>query len=287
MMADRVTICEVGPRDGLQNEPVFVATADKVKLVDLLSLTGLKYIETASFVSPRWVPQMADGGEVLSRIARRDGVVYAALTPNMKGYDAALAAGAGEVAVFASASEGFSRRNINCSIAESLARYREICRAAARDAVPVRGYVSCVVACPYDGPTAPEAVQRVGQSLLEMGCREISLGDTIGVATPQQVDALLDVVLRQIPVSAVAGHFHDTRNRALSCISTALQYGVRVFDSSVGGAGGCPFAPGAKGNVATEQVLQLLRNEGYETGVDMDALRTASNFIKELLGREP
>jgi len=284
-MADRVTICEVGPRDGLQNEPVLVATPDKVKLIDLLSLSGLKYIETASFVSPRWVPQMADGSDVLSRIERRKGVVYAALTPNLKGYEAAFAARAGEVAVFASASEGFSQRNVNCSIAESLVRYREICRAAERDAIPVRGYVSCAIACPYDGPTAPESVRRVAQSLLDMGCREVSLADTIGVAVPQQVETLLAAVLKDIPVSAIAGHFHDTQHRALSCIGAALRCGVRVFDSSVGGAGGCPFAPGAKGNVATEQVLQLLLDEGYETGIDMDTVRNASNFIKNLLGR--
>lgn len=284
-MGDRVTICEVAPRDGLQNEPVFVATADKVKLIDLLSVTGLKYIEAASFVSPRRVPQMADGGSVLSGIRRRDGVVYAALTPNLRGYEAALAAGAGEVAVFASASESFSQRNINCSVVESLARYREICRAAVRDAIPVRGYISCAIACPYDGPTAPLAVQRLALSLLEMGCRAVSLGDTIGVATPRQVELLLDVVLAQIPVAVVAGHFHDTRQRALSCISAALKYGVRVFDASVGGAGGCPFAPGAKGNVATEAVVGLLADEGYETGIDMDLLLDAAVFIKGLLGR--
>jgi hydroxymethylglutaryl-CoA lyase len=284
-MGDRVTICEVAPRDGLQNEPVFVATADKVKLIDLLSLTGLKYIEAASFVSPRRVPQMADGSSVLSGIKRRSGVVYAALTPNLRGYEAALAAGTGEVAVFASASESFSERNINCSVAGSLLRYREICRAAARDGVPVRGYISCAIACPYDGPTAPPAVQRLALSLLEMGCREISLGDTIGVATPRQVELLLDVVLAQIPVAAIAGHFHDTRQRALACIGVALKYGVRVFDASVGGAGGCPFAPGAKGNVATEAVVGLLADEGYETGIDMEALRDAAVFIKGLLGR--
>jgi hydroxymethylglutaryl-CoA lyase len=286
-MAEFVTICEVAPRDGLQNEKIQVSTEDKVRLIDLLSATGLRYIEAASFVSPRWVPQMADGAEVMRRIARRSGVVYAALVPNQKGYEAALAARADEMAVFASASETFSRRNINCAIAESLARYREICRDAARDGVPVRGYVSCAIACPYEGPIAPDAVLKVAAALRDMGCREISLGDTIGVATVPDVAALLDVVARHIPPRLLAGHFHDTQGRALACIREALGYGLRVFDSSAGGTGGCPFAPGAKGNVATERVVEMLESENYATGVDREALATASRFIARILRRSP
>lgn len=283
---NHVTICEVGPRDGLQNESMLVSTEDKVRLIDLLSATGLHYIEAASFVSPKWVPQMADGKEVLAGIARRQGIVYAALTPNLMGYDAAKLAGANEVAVFASASETFSRRNINCSIDGSLARYELVCRKAAREGVPVRGYVSCVVACPYEGPVAPEAVCRVATSLIRMGCREISLGDTIGMATPDHITALLDVILDVIPAEKIAGHFHDTYGRSLDCIRTSLDRGLRIFDSSVGGAGGCPFAPGAKGNVATHQVIQTLEAEGYTTGTDLHALQEATIFMETILGRQ-
>ena len=284
-MAEHVKICEVSPRDGLQNEAVQVATEDKVRLIDLLSATGIAYIESASFVSPRRVPQMTDGAEVLARISRKSGVVYAALTPNFKGYETAMAAQADEVAVFASASESFSRSNINCSIAESLVRYRDICRSAERDGVPVRGYVSCAIACPYEGLIAPEAVCRLAMELLDMGCREISLGDTIGVATPEQVESLLGIILQEIPAAALAGHFHDTSGRARSCIRTALQHGLRVFDSAAGGTGGCPFAPGARGNVSTEAVVRMLMEEGYETGIDIDALAVASTFISKLVGR--
>jgi hydroxymethylglutaryl-CoA lyase len=284
-MVEHVKICEVSPRDGLQNEAVQVATDDKVRLIDLLSATGLSYIETASFVSPRWVPQMADGAEVLARITRKSDVTYAALTPNLKGYEAAMAAHADEVAVFASASESFSRRNINCSIEESLIRYREVCRNAGHDGISVRGYVSCAIACPYEGLIAPEAVSRLAMELLDMGCREISLGDTIGVATPEQVESLLGIILQGIPAAALAGHFHDTSGRARSCIRAALQHGVRVFDSAAGGTGGCPFAPGARGNVSTELVARMLKDEGYETGIDIDALAVASTFITKLIGR--
>ena len=286
-MPDLVTVCEVGPRDGLQNEATFVSTENKVRLIDLLSVTGLSYIEAASFVSPKWVPQMADGKEVLAGITRKKGVVYAALAPNLMGYDAAKLAGADEVAVFASASETFSRRNINCSIDGSLARYELVCRKAARDGVSVRGYVSCVVACPYEGPVAPEAVCRVAKSLLRMGCREISLGDTIGIATPDHMTALLDAILATIPAEKIAGHFHDTYGRALDCIRASLDRGVRVFDSSVGGAGGCPFAPGAKGNVATHEVVQMLEAEGYATGINLRALQEATIFMETILGRQP
>jgi hydroxymethylglutaryl-CoA lyase len=286
-MAEAVTICEVSPRDGLQNEKAHVSTSDKVRLIDLLSATGLRYIEAASFVSPRWVPQMADGGEVMARITRREGVIYAALVPNQKGYDAALAARADEVAVFAAASETFSQRNINCSVGESLARYRDICRGAARDGVPVRGYVSCAIACPYEGPVKPEAVLNVAAALRDMGCREISLGDTIGVAAPENIAALLDLIVKHIPPAVLAGHFHDTSGRAVACIRESLKYGLRVFDSSVGGAGGCPFAPGAQGNVATEQVAAALEEQDFVTGIDRDALLAASKFISTILGRDP
>jgi hydroxymethylglutaryl-CoA lyase len=282
-----VTICEVGPRDGLQNEANFVSAANKVRLIDLLSATGLSYIEAASFVSPNRVPQMADGADVLARIKRRDGVVYAALTPNLRGYREALQAGADEVAVFASASETFSAKNINCSIAASLIRYREICDRAKTDGIPVRGYVSCVVACPYEGPIAPEAVRRVASALLRMGCREISLGDTIGVATPNDITVLLDAVLDEIPAERIAGHFHDTSGRALDCIRASLDRGVAIFDASVGGAGGCPFAPGAKGNVATDRVVAMLEAHGFTTGIDARALRDAGDFMLQILGRQP
>lgn len=281
-----VTVCEVGPRDGLQNESNFVSTEDKVRLIDLLSATGLCYIESASFVSPKWVPQMADGADVLARIKRKKGVVYAALTPNLKGYEDALLAKTDEVAVFASASETFSRKNINCSIDGSLARYELVCRKAARDGVPMRGYVSCAVTCPYEGPVAPEAVSRVATSLIRMGCREISLGDTIGMATPDHINTLLDAILDNIPAEKIAGHYHDTSGRALDCIRASLDRGVRVFDSSAGGAGGCPFAPDAKGNVATHEVVNMLEAEGYTTGIDSRALQKATIFIERILGRQ-
>jgi hydroxymethylglutaryl-CoA lyase len=284
-MSDKVTICEVAPRDGLQNEPVFVPTSDKVRLIDLLTATGIRYIEAASFVSPKWVPQMADGKDVMAGIARRNGVVYSALVPNLQGYEDALRAGANEIAVFASASETFSRKNINCTIDASLARYADICKRAHTDRISVRGYVSCVVACPYEGAVAPQVVASVAQALLTMGCREVSLGDTIGVASPDQIKALLDVVLVDIPAAELAGHFHDTSGRALDCIRAALERGVRVFDSSAGGAGGCPFAPGAKGNVATEEVADMLEAEGMATGIDRRALAGASNFMAHILGR--
>jgi hydroxymethylglutaryl-CoA lyase len=283
-MPDRVTICEVGPRDGLQNEKTVVSADGKVRLIDLLSATGLRYIEAASFVSPKWVPQMAGGADVLARIARKPGVAYAALTPNLMGYEAAREARVDEVAIFASASETFSRKNINCTIEESLARYKLVCQKAANDNIPVRGYVSCVVACPYEGKIAPGAVRRVAASLLRMGCREISLGDTIGAATPADITALLDAILAEIPAAKIAGHFHDTGNRALDCIDASLGRGIRTFDSSVAGAGGCPFAPGAKGNVATDRVVSMLEAEGFTTGIDTAALKDATNFMMQILG---
>jgi hydroxymethylglutaryl-CoA lyase len=286
-MTDFVRICEVAPRDGLQNEAAPVSTADKIKLVDLLSATGLAYIETASFVSPRAVPNMADGADVMAGIARRTGITYAALTPNLRGYQAARQALADEVAVFASASESFSQHNINCSIAESVARYREICEAAKRDGMPVRGYVSCIVACPYEGRIEPQQVAEVVEALLAMGCREISLGDTIGKSTPQQLNRLLGHLRHICSPRKLAGHFHDTDGKALSMIEVALEHGLRVFDSAAGGAGGCPFAPGAPGNVATEAVCDFLREKGFETGIDSSALAEASSFLRKITRRTP
>ncbi|MDA7426592.1 hydroxymethylglutaryl-CoA lyase [Thalassococcus lentus] len=275
-MTKRVEIFEVGPRDGLQNEAVHIATQDKIALVDCLSDAGFSRIECASFVSPKWVPQMADSAEVLSGIRRAKGVRYAALTPNMKGLERALAAKADEVAIFGSASEGFSQANINASIADSLERFAPVA-AAARDAgVPVRGYVSCVVECPYDGAVEPAQVARVARALLDMGCYEISLGDTIGRAHPDSVDRMLGAVGAVIPAEKLAGHFHDTSGRALDNIEVALQHGVRVFDAAVGGLGGCPYAPGAAGNVATEAVHRRLEQMGYETGLNIAVLERAA-----------
>ena len=283
----RVTLYEVGPRDGLQAETRIVSTADKIALIDRLSVCGLSYVEAASFVSPAWVPQMADAAEVIAGIARRPGVSYPVLTPNLRGYEAARAAGAGAAAVFAAASETFSRRNINCSIAESLNRFRPLCAAAARDGVRVRGYASCAIACPYEGPVAPEAVVRVAEALFDMGCYEVSLGDTIGAGGPNDAQRLLDAVLRRIPADRIAVHFHDTYGQALANILISLDYGVAVIDSSVGGLGGCPYAPGAAGNVATEDVLYMLDRMGIETGVDLSAVVDAAWFIADSLGRPP
>lgn len=281
-MADRATIYEVGPRDGLQSQQRLIATADKIQLVDLLSDCGHRRIEVASFVSPKLVPQMADGAEVLAGITRRPGVVYAALTPNMRGYEAARAARADEVAVFASASEGFSRANINATIAESLERFRPVVAAAIADGLPVRGYVSCVTDCPYDGPTPPASVARVTEALLAMGCYEVSLGDTIGAATPATTAAMLDAVLAVAPAARFAGHFHDTRGRALDNIAVSLDRGITTFDASAGGLGGCPFAPGASGNVATEAVVAMLHDRGFDTGLDVTRLAAAARFARGL-----
>ncbi|MEH3118825.1 MAG: hydroxymethylglutaryl-CoA lyase [Methylorubrum populi] len=283
--AGRVEIYEVGPRDGLQNEARAISTQDKVRLVDLLSACGFRHVEAASFVSPRWVPQMADGADVLDRIRRPAGTIYAALTPNLRGYEHARAARAGEVAIFASASEGFSRRNINCSVTESMERFHPIVVAAAKDGIPVRGYVSCVVACPYDGPTEPTQVALVTERLLELGCREVSLGDTIGAGTAETVAAMLRAVRSAAPVDRLAGHFHDTGGRALECVAAALEEGVRVFDASVAGAGGCPYAPGSAGNVATGRVLDFVEAGGFATGIDRVRLAEAEAFMTQLLGR--
>ena len=281
-MAERVTLHEVSPRDGLQNEPRAIPTADKIRLVDLLSACGFSHIEVTSFVSPKRVPQMADAAEVLAGIRRARGTSYAALTPNLQGFERALEAGADEVAVFASASEGFSQRNINCSIAESLDRFRPVLAAARAAKVPVRGYVSCVTDCPYDGPVAPASVAQVAQALMDLGCRQVSLGDTIGAGTPETIARMLEAVLDRIPAASLAGHYHDTKGRALENIRTSLAHGLRAFDSSAGGLGGCPFAPGAKGNVATEAVVEMLHGMGFDTGLDPACLNEAATFALSL-----
>ena len=281
-MAETLTIFEVGPRDGLQNQARNIPTAAKIRLVDALSASGLGTIEVTSFVSPKRVPQMADAAEVMAGIARAPGVIYAALTPNLQGLHAALAAGADAVAIFASASEGFSQRNINCSIAESLERFAAVAVAARKAGVPVRGYVSCVCDCPYDGPTPPETVADLAARLLELGVYEVSLGDTIGSGTPQRVAEMLQVVTARVPPSRLAGHFHDTGGRAIDNIRAALTCGLRVFDAAAGGLGGCPFAPGAPGNVATEAVADLAEQEGFETGIDRDRLARAAAYARSL-----
>ena len=283
-MAESVEIFEVGPRDGLQNEAARIATRDKIALVNLLSEAGFARIEVASFVSPKWVPQMADSCEVLRGIRRAPGVRYAALTPNMRGLSDALEAEADEVAIFGSASEGFSKANINATIDESLARFAPVLEAAGAEGLRVRGYVSCVVDCPYDGPVAPADVVRVAEALWQMGCYEISLGDTIGQGRPEAVDAMLAAVCDALPADRLAGHFHDTGGRALENIEVALARGLRVFDAAVGGLGGCPYAPGAAGNVATETVHERLTALGYETGLDADVLARAAEMARAMRG---
>ncbi len=277
-----VEIFEVGPRDGLQNEARMIAPGDKIALVDLLSQAGFRRIEVASFVSPRWVPQMADGAEVLAGITRAAGVSYAALTPNLRGYAAAKAAGADEIAIFASASEGFSRANLNASIAESLARFAEVAAAATADGMPMRGYVSCVTDCPFDGAVPPGDVARVVAALRDLGAYEVSLGDTIGRGLPERVDAMLGAVLAEMPPEQLAGHFHDTAGRALENVEVALARGLRVFDAAVGGLGGCPYAPGAAGNVATEALAARLEALGYETGLNGEVIARAARMARGL-----
>lgn len=280
-----VRLVEVGPRDGLQNEKQPISVADKVRLVDDLTAAGLSYIEVGSFVSPKWVPQMAGSAEVFAGIQRQPGVTYAALTPNLKGLEAALEVKVEEVAVFAAASEAFSQKNINCSIAGSLARFVPLMEAAKATNVRVRGYVSCVLGCPYDGEIAPEQVASVARELYAMGCYEVSLGDTIGTGTAGKTRSMLEVVARDIPRDRLAGHFHDTYGQALANIYASPLEGINVFDSSVAGLGGCPYAKGATGNVATEDVLYLLQGQGIETGVDMDKLIAAGQRICEVLGK--
>ena len=284
-LPQKVRLVEVGPRDGLQNEAQLISIADKVQLVDELTASGLSHIEVGSFVSPKWVPQMADSSEVFGQIQREQGVTYAALTPNLRGFEDALAAGVKEVAVFAAASEAFSQRNINCSISESLERFAPIMEAARLYGIKVRGYVSCVLGCPYEGEIAPQQVAGVSRELIDMGCYEVSLGDTIGTGTPGATRTLLNVVAGQIPRGKLAGHFHDTYGQALANIYASLLEGIEVFDSSVAGLGGCPYAKGASGNVASEDVLYMLQGLGIETGVDLDRLITAGQRISSVLGR--
>lgn len=284
-LPQKVRLVEVGPRDGLQNEAQLISIADKVQLVDELTASGLSHIEVGSFVSPKWVPQMAGSSEVFAQIQREQGVTYAALTPNLRGFEDALAAGVKEVAVFAAASEAFSQRNINCSISESLERFAPIMEAARLYGIKVRGYVSCVLGCPYEGEIAPQQVAGVSRELIDMGCYEVSLGDTIGTGTPGATRTLLNVVAGQIPRGKLAGHFHDTYGQALANIYASLLEGIEVFDSSVAGLGGCPYAKGASGNVASEEVLYMLQGLGIETGVDLDRLITAGQRISSVLGR--
>jgi hydroxymethylglutaryl-CoA lyase len=286
-LPQRVTMVEVGPRDGLQNEKSTVPTEIKVGLIDRLTDAGLPAIEAASFVSPKWVPQMADNAEVMARIRRKPGVRYTVLTPNLKGFEAALAAGCDEVAVFVAASETFSRKNINCSIAESLERARPVAAAAQARHVRVRGYISCVLGCPYEGDVEPSRVRDVAAALKAMGCDEVSLGDTIGTGTPGKTQLLVRTVAVAVPIAELAGHFHDTYGQALANVYAALELGVATFDSSVSGLGGCPYAEGATGNVASEDVLYLFNGLGIETGVDMAGLRIAGHFICDFLGRSP
>lgn len=281
-MKDSVLIHEMAPRDGLQNEKRLISTADKIRLVDLLSAAGLKRIEVTSFVRADWVPQMADAKEVMAGITRRPGTDYTALAPNLRGFEAALAARADRVAVFAAASESFSRKNINCTIEESIERFRPVMEAAARAGIPVRGYVSCVTDCPYEGPVDPQAVARVALMLDQLGCHEISLGETLGRASSEQVEHMLEAVLEVVPASRLAGHFHDTGGAAIAHIELALRKGLRVFDASAGGLGGCPYAPGAAGNVATGAVLALLSRLGFETGIDAARLAIAETFARSL-----
>lgn len=284
MIPDSVKIVEVGPRDGLQNEAQAISVADKLTLIRLLAEAGLQNIEAGSFVNPKWVPQMASSEEVFAGLPK-DGRCYSALTPNVKGLERALAAGSSEVAIFGAASEGFSQKNINCSIAESLQRFDGVMSMARDAGVPVRGYVSCVIACPYDGSTAPEKVLEVSQQLLDMGCYEISLGDTTGVGTPASVNRLLDSLLLQIPASKLAVHFHDTYGQAIANIYAALQRGIATVDSAVAGLGGCPYAKGASGNVASEDLVYLLNGLGIAHGVDLRKLIAAGEFISGSLGR--
>lgn len=280
-----VRLVEVGPRDGLQNEKQPISTADKVRLVNDLSAAGVQYIEVGSFVSPKWVPQMAGSTEVFAQIEQKPGVTYAALAPNLQGLEAAIAAGVSEVAVFAAASQAFSQRNINCSIEQSLARFAPLMEAARANGVQVRGYVSCVLGCPYEGEVGPTAVAHVARELFNMGCYEISLGDTIGTGTPGKTRQLIEVVSRDVPRDKLAGHFHDTYGQALANIYASLLEGLCVFDSSVAGLGGCPYAKGASGNVASEDVLYMLDGLGINTGIDLTALVAAGQRISDVLGR--
>ncbi len=283
----QVTIVEVGPRDGLQNEKTPLSTDIKLEFIDRLADAGLKVIEATAFVSPKWVPQMADHAEVMQGLKRRQGVRYPVLVPNMKGYEAARAVGVDEIAVFAAASEAFSQKNINCSIEESLQRFEPIFAAARAEGVAVRGYVSCVMGCPYQGEVPLADVARVSKALLDMGCYEISLGDTIGVGTPIKARAMIETVSRVVPINKLAAHFHDTWGQALANLYAVLEMGVATLDSSAAGIGGCPYAKGASGNVATEDVVYLLQGMGIDCGIDLDRLAEAGRFINAQLNRQP
>lgn len=281
----KVRIVEVGPRDGLQNEKQPIATSAKIQLIENLVDAGLTYIEAGSFVNPKWVPQMADSGEVFAGITRKAGVTYAALTPNLHGYERAIAAGANEVAIFAAASEAFSQKNINCSISESIKRFESLIESAKQQQIPVRGYISCVLGCPYSGAVAAGTVADIANELFAMGCYEISLGDTIGVGTAGKTKHLIETVARKIPIGKIAAHMHDTYGQALANIYAALETGVSVIDSSVAGLGGCPYAAGATGNIATEDLVYLLNGLGIEHGVNLEKLIAAGNHISHLLGK--
>lgn len=282
-----VRIVEVGPRDGLQNEAKTIPTATKIALIEQLANAGLNTVEAGSFVSPKWIPQMADTAEVMAGLHRQAGKHYPVLVPNMKGFEAALAARCDEIAIFAAASETFSRRNTNCSIAESFARLAPVAEAARQHRIRLRGYVSTVVDCPYEGPIAPQAVADVAAELLALGCYEVSLGETIGTATPSRIQTMIEAVAKRVPIGQLAGHYHDTYGQALANILASLELDVATFDSSVAGLGGCPYAPGAAGNVASEDVLYLLDGLGIETGIDLAKLAATGRFISRELGREP
>lgn len=284
---DRVFIVDVGPRDGLQAEKELVSTETKIELVDRLTEAGLPSVEVGAFVSPKWVPQMADTAEVLAGITQRDGTRYPVLVPNEKGLERALASGVGEIAIFGAASETFSQKNINCSIEESIERFQPVAQKAQDSGIEVRGYISCVLGCPYEGDVALENVVRVARALDAMGCYEISLGDTIGVGTPTRARAMVDAVADHVPVDRLALHFHDTYGQALANILSCMEAGVATVDTAVAGLGGCPYAPGASGNVATEDVVYMLQGMGIDTGVDLPALVEAGEFISAALGRAP
>jgi hydroxymethylglutaryl-CoA lyase len=287
MLPEHVTIVDVGPRDGLQNEARVVSTDDKVELIHLLQQAGLREIEVTSFVSPKWVPQMGDNAQVMAGIQRQPGVRYSVLTPNLKGFEGALAAKANEVVIFAAASEAFSQRNINCSIAESIERFRPVVQAAHASGMKVRSAVSCALGCPYQGDVSIEQVDEVVQRLLDIGADHIGIADTIGVGTAGRVTAVMERALKRVPRTELSGHFHDTYGQALANILASLQLGIHTFDSSIAGLGGCPYAKGATGNVATEDVVYLLHGLGIHTGLDLDALVDAGAFISNVLGRKP
>lgn len=285
MFPTSVKIVEVGVRDGLQNEPGVVPTEVKLGLIQRLADAGVRHIEATAFVSPKWVPQMADHDAVMRGAPRREGLVYSVLAPNLKGFEAAVAAGAQEVAVFGAASEAFTQKNINCSIAESLKRFEDVVQAAKQQGIPVRAYVSTALGCPYQGEVAPEKVAEVAGIIYDMGCHEISLGDTIGVGTPLATQRMIEAVAKRVPLERLAGHFHDTYGQALANVLASLESGLSIFDSSVAGLGGCPYAAGASGNVASEDLVYMLQGMGIETGIDLQALAEAGDYISSSLGR--